>query len=91
MDLPTLEAKGIKPFTAAVDVWAAGVLAYELVCGRPPFEVEDEVKTVTRIIYSNNIRFPSGFSPLLTDFVRHALIKDPVQRPDARALLTHPW
>jgi aurora kinase len=91
VDIATLEAKGIKPFTSAVDVWAAGVLAYELVGGRPPFEVEDEVKTVTRIIYCNSITFPEGFSPMLMDFVRHALIKDPNMRPDARTLLSHPW
>ena len=82
MDPETLEAKGIKPFTCSVDVWAVGILAYELVCGRPPFEVEDEVKTVTKIIYSNSIKFPSTFSPLLTDFVRHSLQKDPQMRYD---------
>ena len=86
-----LEAKNIKPITAAVDVWAAGVLAYELVCGRPPFEVEDEVKTVTRIIYGTDIRFPEGFSPALTDFVTHALTKDPARRPNAHMLMSHPW
>ena len=89
--LPMLEAKNIKPITAAVDVWAAGVLAYELVCGRPPFEVEDEVKTVTRIIYGTDIRFPEGFSPALTDFVTHALTKDPARRPNAHMLMSHPW
>lgn len=34
-----LQAKNIRPYTCAVDVWAVGCLAYELVCGRPPFEV----------------------------------------------------
>lgn len=34
-----LEAKGIRSYTSAVDVWAVGILAYELVCGKPPFEV----------------------------------------------------
>ena len=95
VDMEALTAKNIKPFTCAVDVWAAGVLAYELVCGRPPFEVEDEVKTVTKILYCNNIRFPtpipSGFSLHWSDFVRCALIKDPMRRPDAKGLLQHPW
>jgi aurora kinase len=33
-----------------VDVWAVGVLAYELVVGKPPFEVEDEAQTASLIM-----------------------------------------
>lgn len=43
-------------------MWAAGVLAYELVVGKPPFEVEDEVQTVTRILYKNDVVYPAVHS-----------------------------
>ena len=74
-----------------VDIWAVGVLAYELVCGKPPFEVEDEAQTASLIMYSNTIRLPSAHSAAWADFVKQALVKDPQQRPDASVLLTHPW
>jgi serine/threonine protein kinase len=38
-----LKQKGIRPYDEKVDVWAAGILAYECVTGKPPFEVNDEV------------------------------------------------
>lgn len=34
VDVAALTARGVKQYGPPVDVWAAGVLAYELVCGR---------------------------------------------------------
>ena len=51
-------------------MWAAGVLAYELVVGRAPFEVKDESQTASMIMFSNNIHFPSQYSQLWSDFVK---------------------
>ena len=38
-----LKMKGIRPYDEKVDVWATGILAYECIVGKPPFEVNDEV------------------------------------------------
>jgi hypothetical protein len=48
------------------------VLAYELVMGRPPFEVDNEAHTVAKILQSNDIAFSSKFSDDWADFVRCA-------------------
>lgn len=74
-----------------VDVWATGILAYELVVGRPPFEVNDEVQTATMIMFSNNVMYPPKYSALWADFVKVALEKKPHIRPTALQMLDHPW
>lgn len=91
VDLQTLTAKNIKPYTPGVDTWAVGILAYELLVGKPPFEVEDEAQTAALIMHSNKITFPGQHSQLWSDFVRVALVKEAAQRPDASSLLQHPW
>ncbi|KAA6418559.1 MAG: aurora-like kinase [Trebouxia sp. A1-2] len=86
-----LKARGVRPYDEKVDVWATGILAYELVVGRPPFEVNDEVQTATMIMFSNNISYPPKHSALWADFVKVALEKKPHIRPTALQMLDHPW
>jgi serine/threonine protein kinase len=65
-----LQIRNIVPYSHKVDVWAAGVLAYELVTGRPPFEVDNESETVKLILTSDDIHMPSCFSTEWSQFVR---------------------
>ncbi|KXZ55740.1 hypothetical protein GPECTOR_2g1290 [Gonium pectorale] len=69
-------------YTTAVDIWATGVLAYELLLGFPPFL--DEQSGVA-------LSFPSSMSPGARDFISLALAERPEDRPTAPHLSRHPW
>lgn len=56
-----------------MDCWATGVLAYELVVGRPPFEVKDEAKTAAAIMHKNDFPLPAKYSARWADFVMQVL------------------
>lgn len=89
--LAQLEARKIVPYTTKTDVWATGVLAYELVTGHPPFEVDNESETVRLILTCDHIEMPTCHSAEWASFVRTALTKKHRKRPSASALLEHPW
>ncbi len=57
-----------------VDSWAVGVLAYELVTGRPPFEQDSRSATYEHIMYRDP-RFPAYVSQEARSFVCLALCK----------------
>lgn len=75
------EAEGAAPSTApregegaygsAVDVWAAGVLAYELMLGGPPFEADSQQETLSRICTAEPF-LPSHWSPEAKSFLQQA-------------------
>ena len=57
-----------------VDVWAVGVLAYELLEGHCPFEHETRQGTYHEIMRAAP-RFPSWMSADAVNFIRYALDK----------------
>ena len=66
--------KALLGYTDAVDAWAMGVLAFELLVGRPPFEKETRAATYENIMYRKPT-FPIWLAPGAKDFITMALTK----------------
>ncbi|KAG2429677.1 hypothetical protein HYH02_014015 [Chlamydomonas schloesseri] len=77
-------------YTAQVDSWAVGILAYELLVGYPPFEQESRAATYEHIMYKEP-KFPSWMSEEARRFINLALCKNATQRPSIADLLAHGW
>lgn len=77
------------PFTESVDVWAIGVLAYELITGKCPFAGSDD-NIIKKRICENIVDYTQICSLQLRDFVQHCLQTDPKMRPPIKRLLQHP-
>lgn len=57
-----------KEYNEKVDLWCLGVLCYEFLVGKPPFESRSQTETHTRI-RNVNFKFPDHVSPLARDFI----------------------
>lgn len=82
------------------DVWAAGVMAHQLLTGRFPFDdktnpTSPSLSKVWKSILTDKVDFNrshwAGISDDAKDFVKMLLNKDPAQRPTAKEALKHPW
>jgi serine/threonine protein kinase, bacterial len=71
--------------TSAVDVYAAGIMLYELLTGRPPFRGSDAME-VFRAHQTAVPQRPPGVSDRLWAVATAALAKDPDHRPIAGEL-----
>ncbi|GIL86239.1 hypothetical protein Vretimale_13767 [Volvox reticuliferus] len=94
-------------YSTAVDIWAVGVLAYELMVGFPPVVMstvpgnpaatsggpnDDSVTGFVRShMNSASLHFPASVPHVARAFVLAALAPDPLERPTAAQLLQHPW
>jgi serine/threonine protein kinase len=73
------------------------VLAYELLVGKPPFEVKDEMETRKRIMYETTLTLPPHVSPEAMNFIKvgtdvglHLWRVSAVNGTSCRALLVMP-
>lgn len=76
--------------TDKVDLWSLGILMYEFIVGRPPFETASQQETYQRIC-NVDIRWPSGVSEDAKDLIGKLLKKEPEQRLPLDKVLEHPW
>lgn len=80
-------------YTEAVDIWAVGVMAFEILAGHHPFCSFDEVEKYT----IGRLRFP--IKPLrrvaacdeACNFVRSLMTPQPTRRPNAKECLQQYW
>lgn len=73
-----------------VDLWSVGVLCYEFLVGKPPFETESHSETYKRIT-SVDIRWPSFVTPGARDLISKLLRKNPNERLPLAEVQKHPW
>lgn len=66
--------KALLGYTQAVDAWALGVLAYELIVGHPPFERETRTDTYEQIMYRRP-HYPAMLAEAPRSFISAALTK----------------
>uniref|UniRef100_A0A3B4Y2E5 non-specific serine/threonine protein kinase n=1 Tax=Seriola lalandi dorsalis TaxID=1841481 RepID=A0A3B4Y2E5_SERLL len=75
-----------------VDLWSLGVLCYEFLVGKPPFEAkthEDTYRRISRVEYTYPAQ--SNISAGAKDLVARLLKHNPMHRLPIQGVLSHPW
>lgn len=79
-----------EPHDSAVDIWAIGVLLFEMLLGRPPFAANSQVKVMARIT-KVDLQIPESVSPLAGDLIRQLLVKEASKRLELVRSAKHTW
>ena len=75
------QAKG-KPVDKRADIWAFGVVLFEMLSGRPLFASENVSETLAKVILKDPDwhALPSDVPAPLRDLIRRCLVRDPRHR-----------
>lgn len=79
-----------RPHDEKVDLWSLGVLCYELLVGKPPFETPTHDATYQKILKCE-YRFPSNLLPEACDLISNLLRKNSHERLSLEQVMVHHW
>ncbi|XP_067864019.1 aurora kinase C-like [Heptranchias perlo] len=73
-----------------VDLWCLGVLCYEFLVGKPPFESESHQETYRKIC-KVDIQFQASMSDGAKSLISQLLRHSPILRLPLKDVIEHPW
>ncbi|KAL1917406.1 uncharacterized protein VTP21DRAFT_3799 [Calcarisporiella thermophila] len=76
---------------ARVDLWSLGVLCYEFLCGKPPFEDLRGYEPTYKKIRNVELTVPEYVSADAKDLIEGLLRYEPEKRLTLDQVLAHPW
>lgn len=89
-----IEANGCGIYTHQVDVWSLGVMLFQCLSGRLPFDVTRSLSLHEQILrgaYSMRSSVWQRVTPDAVSLIRKMLILDPVRRISTEEILKHSW
>eukprot|EP00439_Symbiodinium_sp_Y106_P058762 s2376_g8.t1 len=79
-----------QPHNNKVDIWATGVLLFEMLTGRAPFSAPSPAKATDRI-RKVDLQVPGYVPPLAADLMQKLLVREPAKRIGLSDALKHNW
>ena len=77
-----------KGYDTRVDIWAIGILIFELMVGRPPFKSDAQHSMEDNIVHLR-INWPNTMNLLAKNLISKILKLEPDQRPTLKEILEH--
>lgn len=79
-----------KTYNEKVDLWSIGVLCYEFLTGKPPFESSSYDETYVRISRAE-FKIPDYVSDEAKDLIKKLLVVNPNNRLELDEVVKHSW
>jgi serine/threonine protein kinase len=78
------------PYNNKIDIWALGIVLYQMLITNHPFPEENESKLIESIL-SSPIQIPSHISPSATQLIHSTLDRNPHSRIELTQVIDHHW